>query len=142
MQDWLAPHLAGMTRLAELARLDLLPILRGHAAVGPRARGWIATLPSASGAARRARGGGLYRSRCRSLSARAQAFYGLTTTPRLADGRVPLQLALLSPAGTAGRRSPATWRVSGAAPGPMCGATCAAAIRSMTGRKTRRPARR
>ena len=32
-------------------------------------------------------------------SARAQAFYGLTATPRLAEGRVPLQLALLSPAG-------------------------------------------
>jgi ATP-dependent RNA helicase HrpB len=32
-------------------------------------------------------------------SARAQAFYGLTETPRLAGGRAPLQLALLSPAG-------------------------------------------
>jgi ATP-dependent helicase HrpB len=32
-------------------------------------------------------------------SARAQAFYGLATTPKLADGRVPLRLALLSPAG-------------------------------------------
>ena len=33
------------------------------------------------------------------VSARAQAFYGLTETPRLAEGRVPLQVALLSPAG-------------------------------------------
>jgi ATP-dependent helicase HrpB len=32
-------------------------------------------------------------------SARAQAFYGLATTPGLAGGRVPLRLALLSPAG-------------------------------------------
>ena len=32
-------------------------------------------------------------------SARAQAFYGLAATPGLAGGRVPLQLALLSPAG-------------------------------------------
>ena len=32
-------------------------------------------------------------------SARAQAFYGLAEAPRLAGGRVPLQLALLSPAG-------------------------------------------
>jgi ATP-dependent helicase HrpB len=31
--------------------------------------------------------------------ARAQAFYGLTHTPRLAEGRVDLRLALLSPAG-------------------------------------------
>ncbi len=32
-------------------------------------------------------------------AARAQAFYGLHTTPKLADGRIPLRLALLSPAG-------------------------------------------
>ena len=31
--------------------------------------------------------------------ARAQAFYGLADTPRLAGGRVKLRLALLSPAG-------------------------------------------
>jgi ATP-dependent helicase HrpB len=31
--------------------------------------------------------------------ARAQAFYGLSETPRLAGGRVALRLALLSPAG-------------------------------------------
>ncbi|MBV8870018.1 MAG: ATP-dependent helicase HrpB, partial [Acetobacteraceae bacterium] len=32
-------------------------------------------------------------------SARAQAFYGLRATPRLAGGKVGLSLALLSPAG-------------------------------------------
>ncbi|HEX4170922.1 MAG TPA: ATP-dependent helicase C-terminal domain-containing protein, partial [Acetobacteraceae bacterium] len=32
-------------------------------------------------------------------AARAQAFYGVTQTPPLAGGRVPLRLALLSPAG-------------------------------------------
>jgi len=32
-------------------------------------------------------------------SARAQHFYGLRETPKLAGGRVPLRLALLSPAG-------------------------------------------
>jgi len=32
-------------------------------------------------------------------SARAQAFYGMAASPRLAEGRVPLQMALLSPAG-------------------------------------------
>jgi ATP-dependent helicase HrpB len=31
-------------------------------------------------------------------SARAQAFYGLKTTPKLAGGKIPLRLALLSPA--------------------------------------------
>ena len=33
------------------------------------------------------------------ISARAQAFYGLKTTPSLAGGRVPIRLSLLSPAG-------------------------------------------
>ena len=33
------------------------------------------------------------------VSARAQAFYGTAGTPLLADGAVPLQCALLSPAG-------------------------------------------
>ena len=32
-------------------------------------------------------------------SARAQLFYGLARTPLLAEGRIPLRLALLSPAG-------------------------------------------
>jgi ATP-dependent helicase HrpB len=32
-------------------------------------------------------------------SARAQAFFGLKRTPVLAGGRIPLQVALLSPAG-------------------------------------------
>jgi len=31
-------------------------------------------------------------------AARAQAFYGMRETPKLAGGRVPLKLALLSPA--------------------------------------------
>ena len=32
-------------------------------------------------------------------SARAQVFYGVDATPALAGGKIPLQLALLSPAG-------------------------------------------
>ena len=32
-------------------------------------------------------------------AARAQYFYGLAETPKLANGRIPLRLALLSPAG-------------------------------------------
>jgi ATP-dependent helicase HrpB len=31
-------------------------------------------------------------------SARAKAFYGTDATPKLAGGKIPLQLALLSPA--------------------------------------------
>lgn len=95
--DWLAPLLSGMTRIADLARLDLVGVLRNMlpwalaarldrdlprelALPGGRAPvDYIAPVPVAS--------------------ARAQAFYGLSETPRLAGGRVPLRLALLSPAG-------------------------------------------
>ena len=94
---WLAPHLAGSSRLGDVGRLDLVGILRGlmpwhlvgrlDAALpthldlpnGRIAVDYTQTVPVAS--------------------ARAQAFYGVTATPTLAGGRVPLQLALLSPAG-------------------------------------------
>jgi ATP-dependent helicase HrpB len=96
-QDWLAPRLAGMTRLAELARLDLLSVLRDHI-------GWDAcarldhdfpvqlALPSGRACVD-------YAEAVPKISAKAQAFYGLGDTPRLAGGRVPVRLALLSPAG-------------------------------------------
>jgi ATP-dependent helicase HrpB len=95
--EWLAPHLAGISRLADLARLDLLAILRG-------ALGWElgrrldAALPLHL-ALPTMRAAIDYTQPVPVASARAQAFYGQTTTPRLAEGRVPLQLALLSPAG-------------------------------------------
>ena len=68
-------------------------------------------------------------------SARAQAFYGLATTPRspAAASRCSLRCCR-RPAGRS--RSPRTWRVSGAAPGPTRGGTCAGAIPSTTGRRT------
>jgi ATP-dependent helicase HrpB len=94
---WLVPRLAGMSRLAELARLDLTAILRGllH---WDLARRLDAALP-AQIALPGARAMVDYTQPVPVASARAQAFYGLIATPRLAEGRVPLQLALLSPAG-------------------------------------------
>ena len=94
---WLAPHLEGMTRLSDLARLDLDRVLQGLL-------GWDRTarlereLP-----AQIALPGGRatvdYTQPVPLASARAQAFYGLRATPRLAGGKVGLSLALLSPAG-------------------------------------------
>ena len=95
--DWLAPHLNSMARLVDLQRLDLMAILRG---LLPRA---LATrldqalpphivLPGGQAAVDYAQPVPL-------ASARAQAFYGMARTPVLAEGRVPLRLALLSPAG-------------------------------------------
>lgn len=94
---WLLPHLHGMTRLSDTERLDLHAALRGclswqdadrldrelptHLALpnGRAAVDYLGPVPVAA--------------------ARAQAFYGLKSTPKLAGGRIPLQVALLSPAG-------------------------------------------
>jgi ATP-dependent helicase HrpB len=97
VQDWLAPHLAGMTRTADLARLDFPGILRGTLP------GALATRLDRDVPRELALPGGRapvdYTAPVPVASARAQAFYGLPETPRLAGGRVPLRLALLSPAG-------------------------------------------
>ncbi len=99
---WLAPHLHGLSRLADLARLDLAAVLR--AAVAGLADGWERTarldrelpthLPLPRG-----RAAVDYTQPVPLAEARAQHFYGLQETPRLAGGRAGLRLALLSPAG-------------------------------------------
>ncbi len=95
-QDWLAPHLLGLSRLGEAARLDLAALLRGHL-------GWEAaarldrelpvqiSLPGGRAAID-------YSGDVPALAARAQAFYGLDAVPGLAGGRIGLQIRLLSPA--------------------------------------------
>ncbi|HEY1935933.1 MAG TPA: ATP-dependent helicase HrpB [Acetobacteraceae bacterium] len=95
--EWLAPHLAGMARLADLARLDLAAILRGLlpwalAARLDRELPRELALPGGRAAID-------YTQPVPTASARAQTFYGLVETPRLAGGRVTPRLALLSPAG-------------------------------------------
>ncbi len=95
--DWLAPLLSGMARTADLARLDLPGVLRGMlpwalAAQLDRELPRELTLPGGRAPVD-------YTAPVPMASARAQAFYGLAETPRLAGGRVPLRLALLSPAG-------------------------------------------
>jgi len=99
---WLAPHLHGLSRLADLARLDMAAMLR--AAVATMADGWERTarldrelpthLPLPHG-----RAAVDYTQPVPLAEARAQHFYGLAETPRLAGGRAELRLALLSPAG-------------------------------------------
>lgn len=97
VQTWLAPHLTDMARLADLARLDLPAIFRGLlpwslASRLDHALPTRLTLPHGSAAVD-------YTQPVPLAEARAQAFYGLRTTPKLAEGRIPLRLALLSPAG-------------------------------------------
>jgi ATP-dependent helicase HrpB len=97
VRDWLAPHLHGMARLADLERLDLPAILHGLlpgnlAARLDQALPTHLSLPHGRAVVD-------YTQPVPLAEARAQAFYGMTTTPLLAAGRVPLRLALLSPAG-------------------------------------------
>ncbi len=96
-RDWLAAHLHGLTRLAEVARLDLALVLRARltpaqAAALDRALPSALDLPGGRAAVD-------YTQPVPLAAARAQHYYGLRETPRLAGGRVALRLALLSPAG-------------------------------------------
>jgi ATP-dependent helicase HrpB len=95
--DWLGPHLHGLTRLGDLASLDFAALLLGRLDWSLRAR-LDRELPShlALGPGRAAID---YAEPVPLASARAQHFYGLAETPLLAQGRIPLRLALLSPAG-------------------------------------------
>ncbi len=97
VQDWLAPHLNGMARLADLERLDLLSILRGLLPWNLAAR-LDQTLPTHL-TLPHGRAPVDYTEPVPIAEARAQAFYGMVRTPLLAEGRIKLRLALLSPAG-------------------------------------------
>jgi ATP-dependent helicase HrpB len=97
VRDWLAPCLAGSTRLADAERLDLHAILRGLlpwdlASRLDRDLPTHLTLPAGRAAID-------YTETPPIASAKAQAFYGMAATPALAGGRIALRLALLSPAG-------------------------------------------
>ncbi|MBM3587694.1 MAG: ATP-dependent helicase HrpB [Alphaproteobacteria bacterium] len=96
--EWLAPHLAGLTRLQELAGLDLAQMLLGLLPWEAR-RGLDQALPAwfALPAGRSATID--YVRDVPTLEARAQHLFGLRSLPLLAGGQVPLQVALLSPAG-------------------------------------------
>ncbi len=97
LENWLAPHLHGLTRLNDLASLDLATILldRLDWTLKSRLDKELPThlpLPGGQVAVD-------YTQPVPIAAARAQHFYGLAETPKLAGGRVPLRLALLSPAG-------------------------------------------
>jgi ATP-dependent helicase HrpB len=97
LEVWLGPHLHGLTRLSDLAALDLDALLRGRLDWSLRNRldkELPTHLPLPGG-----RAAVNYIEPVPILAARAQHFYGLAETPKLAGGRVPLRLALLSPAG-------------------------------------------
>ncbi|MDR3521203.1 MAG: ATP-dependent helicase HrpB [Acidocella sp.] len=94
---WLAPYLAGMSNIREVKNLDLVDILRNFLGY-ENARALDKALPVSldfpNGSVRVD-----YTGPVPVASARAKFFYGLDATPKLAGGRVALQIALLSPAG-------------------------------------------
>jgi ATP-dependent helicase HrpB len=97
LDDWLLGHLHGLTRLGDVASLDLAAILANRLdwTLKNRLDKELPThLPLPGGQAAVD-----YTQPVPIAAARAQHFYGLAETPKLAGGRVPLRLALLSPAG-------------------------------------------
>ena len=98
LDAWLGPHLAGLRRLDDLGRLDLAELLRGmldwkqRAALDASAPTHI-EVPSGS------RIPVDYSDpHAPVLAVRLQEMFGCTDTPRIAGGRVPLTVHLLSPA--------------------------------------------
>jgi ATP-dependent helicase HrpB len=94
--EWLAAALYGRTRLADAATLDLHATLRAmlpHDRAARLDRDLPRELDLPGGRALMD-----YAADIPTAAARAQAFYGLADTPRLAGGRITPRLSLLSPA--------------------------------------------
>ena len=99
LEDWLAPHLGGLKSRADLAKLHLTDILGGSFDWAARKRldDWAPTeiaVPSGRTAAVDYTQGD-----APVLAVKLQELFGLADTPRVAGGRVPVLLHLLSPAG-------------------------------------------
>ena len=88
---------AGITRLSDLARIDVEAMLSGR--LSRAQRSLIDRELPATVALARGRATVDYTADVPVASARAQEFYGLDRTPTIAAGRIALSFALLSPAG-------------------------------------------
>ncbi|RMF42162.1 MAG: hypothetical protein D6751_12500 [Deltaproteobacteria bacterium] len=98
LEAWLQPALAGVRDRAGARRVDLLPWLQGLLSVRQRQqldRLVPERIAIPSGRAVRID----YLSSEPVLAAKLQELFGLTETPRIVGGRVPLVIHLLSPAG-------------------------------------------
>jgi len=98
VRDWLAPRLAGRTRLTELGALNVPELLLAPLGWDDRQRLETA-LPTRIDLLGGRSAAIDYTRDPPTLEARAQHLFGLDTLPKLAGGRVPLQVSLLSPAG-------------------------------------------
>jgi ATP-dependent helicase HrpB len=98
LEDWLAPHLYGMTSKGALGRLNLTNILEEMLTWEQRRwlEDWAPTHIQVPSGSRIPVDYSVAESP--TLSVRLQEMFGLSDTPRIAKGRVPLTLHLLSPA--------------------------------------------
>lgn len=99
--EWLAPHLAGLRSLADVARLDVAELLLARLPGGWAQRQELDRLAPThlevpSGSHVRI---DYSDPTAPVLAVKLQELFGLTETPRIAAGRVPLLLHLLSPGG-------------------------------------------
>ena len=98
LREWLGPHVYGMSRLDEVQRLDLAEVLLGMIGWERRAR-LDELAPSHLEVPSGSRIPIDYADpEAPVLAARLQELFGMTETPRIAGGRVPLTIHLLSPA--------------------------------------------
>ncbi len=97
LQDWLSPYLQGMTRLAHLKRLDLRALLLARLSWEQQRR-LDELAPTHIGVPSGSRVRVDYSQETPVLAVRLQEMFGLVDTPRIAGGRVPVLLHLLSPA--------------------------------------------
>ena len=98
LDEWLAPRLHDITRRAQLERIDVGRLLRdlvGH----HRVHQLEAVVPSTFTLANGRRAPIDYGGEQPAIAVRVQDLYGTTTHPSVADGKIPLVLHLLSPAG-------------------------------------------
>jgi ATP-dependent helicase HrpB len=95
--DWLAAGLHGAAGRSELARVD--PSVAIRASLGPRAHQLDRLLPTSIEMAGGRRVPVDYSTERPRISVRAQDLYGTTIHPAVADGRVPVTVEVLSPAG-------------------------------------------
>lgn len=99
MESWLLPHLFGLRRRAEVESLDLTAILLGQLSFAQR-RSLDRAAPTHFELPTGSRTPVNYSDpEAPFIAVRLQELFGVAATPRIADGRVPLMLHLLSPAG-------------------------------------------
>jgi ATP-dependent helicase HrpB len=98
LEQWLAPYLAGVTRLQDLAHVDLKDAL--HGMLSYQQHRWLDQLaPTHLEVPSGSRIPIDYSGKVPVLAVRLQEMFGLTATPTVAGGRQNLLIHLLSPAG-------------------------------------------